>query len=74
MSDHSPTNSYSRPRSRTMLSFGSNKSGGAAAPKFTKEELIESPSEKAAKRMSTKSNPNVAIHEVEPGKLIGESQ
>ena len=59
---------HSRPRSRTVLSFGSVRSGGSGGtPKFTKEELFETPKEKAAKRISTKANPNVAMNESEPG-------
>ena len=59
---------HSRPRSRTVLSFGSARSvGSGGTPKFTKEELFETPKEKAAKRISTKANPNVAMNESEPG-------
>lgn len=61
-----------RPRSRTVLSFGSNKSGGSGGisggvlPKIGKDELFETSKEKAAKRISTKANPNIALNEVEP--------
>ncbi|MCJ1333978.1 hypothetical protein MMC10_010685 [Thelotrema lepadinum] len=54
-----------RPRSRSVLSFGSNKSSDSK-PKFTKAELQEAAKEKTHKRMSTKANPNIAVDELEP--------
>lgn len=56
-----------RPRSRSLLSFGSNKSGGSA-PKITKEDLAKAAEDKAYKRMTSKANPNVAVDELEPRK------
>ena len=58
-----------RPRSRSMLSFGSNKS--ATSPqKVTKQDLEEAAAkDKLHKRMTSKANPNVAVAELEPGML-----
>jgi hypothetical protein len=56
-----------------MLSFGSNKSGDSA-PKFTKAELVESPKDKASKRITSKANPNVAVAELEPSKSSEQNQ
>ena len=62
----SSPNQKHRPRSRSVLSFGSSKSSDSK-PKVTKAELVEAAKEKTYKRMSTKANPNIAVDELEPG-------
>jgi hypothetical protein len=52
-----------RPRSRSVLSFGSQKSNDGSG----KIDLTETQKERHARRMTTKADPNNAINEAQPG-------
>ena len=58
-----------RPRSKSMLSFGSGrsrKSSGGGGPAI-KLDLTENAKEKASRRMTSKANPITALNEAQPG-------
>ena len=61
-----------RPRSR-ILSFGSRRSRSSGSNSLTKADLVESPKEKANRKMTTKADPNIAMKEAQPGKKTHES-
>lgn len=50
-----------------MLSFTSSKKH-KRSPSFSKAELVETPQEKAAKRMTSKADPTKAMNEIQPGR------
>lgn len=59
-----------RPSSKSGFSFHSNKSRGSTdGPKV---DLVESPREKAARRLSTKADPRMALSEQEPSALAND--
>ena len=62
--------SDNRPRSRSMLSFGSHKSPGNSPQKTNKTDLTESPKEKAHRRMTSKADPTMAMNEAQPGEIL----
>jgi len=59
-----PSKSGQRPRSISILSFGSNKSSGSGG----KIDLTETIKEKNSRRMTSKADPSLAINELQPGK------
>ncbi|KAI9830766.1 MAG: hypothetical protein M1826_004399 [Phylliscum demangeonii] len=56
------------PRTRSRLSFSSNKSAKslASSPSVRKADLRETTAEKSRNRLQSKADPSLAIHEVEP--------
>jgi hypothetical protein len=59
-----PSKTAQRPRSKSILSFGSNKSGDSGG----KIDLTETAKEKSSRRMTSKADPTLAMNELQPGK------
>ena len=56
-----------RPRSKSMLSFGGSHRSRKSTGSITKIDLTETPKEKSSRRMTSKADPTLAIHEAQPG-------